>query len=149
MRLWDPVTRHCPAGHRLFHQQNMAFNPTIHLFRTCTFRNSWDKQNLYLSFAIVNINTWCYRKPKRYRYSTMQNLTSYTIQSFCWMQQQKKCAGCSMQQHLPDRTTVLFFSTKGNKMQQLLYFCCILHWAGWGLNNFEQDILHLRGLCEF
>ena len=37
----------------------------------------WLFQNLYLSFAIVEINTWCYRKPKQYRYSTMQSLKSY------------------------------------------------------------------------
>ena len=27
---WDPQTRHCSSGHRLFHQQHMASDPTIH-----------------------------------------------------------------------------------------------------------------------
>ena len=35
------------------------------------------ENNLYPSFVIVEINTWCYRKPKQYQYSTMQSLKSY------------------------------------------------------------------------
>ena len=29
---WDPQTRHCSSGHRLFHQQHMASDPTIHQY---------------------------------------------------------------------------------------------------------------------
>ena len=62
--------------------RNVEKNPWFSLNHNLTSRQSRYElcgsfQNLYLSFAIVEINTWCYRKPKQYRYSTMQSLKSY------------------------------------------------------------------------
>ena len=63
-----------------------SWNIDLEKGRICTFIQLHTKggykdgsfQNMYPHLAIVEINTWCYRKPERYQYSTVQSLKSST-----------------------------------------------------------------------